>query len=86
LRSLRGSIEERMVALSEEILGAPIPGGIQEAYTLIYLWRLFLLGGGRMARREDLHWSIFFEDSLSGELQHIFRVVCNGFSIKASSS
>jgi hypothetical protein len=27
LKSLRGSIEERMVALNEEILGAPIHGG-----------------------------------------------------------
>jgi hypothetical protein len=45
-----------------------------------------LLGGGRTASREVLQWSDCFEDSFSGEVAHIFRVVCKGFSIRASRS
>jgi hypothetical protein len=36
----------RLDGLGEEILGAPIYGGSQEAYSFIYLWSLFLLRGG----------------------------------------
>jgi hypothetical protein len=39
----------------------------------------------RRASREDLQRSVCLEDSFSGELQHRFRVLWEGFSIRASS-
>jgi hypothetical protein len=44
-----------------------------------------LLGGGRTASREDLQSSDCSEDRFSGELQHRFKVLWEGFSIRASS-
>ena len=50
-----------------------------------YLWILLFLGGGRTTSREDLQSSDCSEDSFSGELHHRFRVLWEGFSIRAFS-